>query len=297
MSKEVNNYIDKFYLYLKTIRKYSDNTIKAYLNDIYEFTDIVKKVDKITEKDVGKYLTYLYEENKLSKSSIGRKLSSIRSFYNYLVKQDMVDENYFKDVNNPKKNMVLPKFIKDNDINKLFNVCMKDDKVVRRDRLIIELLYSTGIRVSELINIKLSDINFNSNEIMIMGKGSKERIVIFSDTCKEALNNFIKDGRNKLFKFSSDYLFIGKSNGHISSKCVRDIINKIRIKAMVEEKVTPHIFRHTFATDMLNNGADLVSVKELLGHESLNTTSIYTHLTNEQIKKIYDNAHPRAKKE
>ena len=176
-------------------------------------------------------------------------------------------------------------------------VCNGDNPILERDRLIVELLYSTGIRVSELINIKLSDINFYNNEIKILGKGSKERIVIFNSTCREALNKFITDGRRKLYKKDSEYLFIGRNNGHISSKYVRDIINKIKVKAGVEGKVSPHVFRHTFATDMLNNGADLVSVKDLLGHESLNTTSIYTHVTNEQIKKVYEMAHPRAKKE
>ncbi len=291
------NYIDMFYLYLKTNKKYSMNTINAYLRDIEEFTDFINKVINITDEDISLYLAHLYNDNKLSKSSISRKLSSLRTFYNFLVKEGIIEYNYFVNINNPKKGLVLPKFINEKDITDIFDVCMGDDPILERDRLIIEILYSTGIRVSELINIKLSDINFYNNEIKILGKGSKERIVIFNDTCKDALNKFIKEGRKKLYKKDSEYLFIGRNNGHISSKYVRDIINKIKVKAGIDGKISPHVFRHTFATDMLNNGADLVSVKDLLGHESLNTTSIYTHVTNEQIKKVYEMAHPRAKKE
>lgn len=291
------NYIDMFYLYLKTNKKYSMNTINAYLRDIEEFTDFINKVINITDEDISLYLAHLYNDNKLSKSSISRKLSSLRTFYNFLVKEGIIEYNYFVNINNPKKGLVLPKFINEKDITDIFDVCMGDDPILERDRLIIEILYSTGIRVSELINIKLSDINFYNNEIKILGKGSKERIVIFNDTCRDALNKFIKEGRKKLYKKDSEYLFIGRNNGHISSKYVRDIINKIKVKAGVDGKISPHVFRHTFATDMLNNGADLVSVKDLLGHESLNTTSIYTHVTNEQIKKVYEMAHPRAKKE
>lgn len=291
------NYIDMFYLYLKTNKKYSMNTINAYLRDIEEFTDFINKVINITDEDISLYLAHLYNDNKLSKSSISRKLSSLRTFYNFLVKEGIIENNYFVNINNPKKGLVLPKFINEKDITDIFDVCMGDDPILERDRLIIEILYSTGIRVSELINIKLSDINFYNNEIKILGKGNKERIVIFNDTCRDALNKFIKEGRKKLYKKDSEYLFIGRNNGHISSKYVRDIINKIKVKAGVDGKISPHVFRHTFATDMLNNGADLVSVKDLLGHESLNTTSIYTHVTNEQIKKVYEMAHPRAKKE
>ena len=291
------NYIDMFYLYLKTNKKYSMNTINAYLRDIEEFTDFINKVINITDEDISLYLAHLYNDNKLSKSSISRKLSSLRTFYNFLVKEGIIEYNYFVNINNPKKGLVLPKFINEKDITDIFDVCMGDDPILERDRLIIEILYSTGIRVSELINIKLSDINFYNNEIKILGKGSKERIVIFNNTCREALYNFINNGRKELYKNDTGYLFIGRNNGHISSKYVRDIINKIKVKAGVEGKISPHVFRHTFATDMLNNGADLVSVKDLLGHESLNTTSIYTHVTNEQIKKVYEMAHPRAKKE
>lgn len=297
MQKEIVYYIDKFYLYLKTNKKYSNNTINAYLSDIEEFTDFTNKGINITFEDISSYLSYLYNDLKLSKSSIGRKLSSLRSFYNYLVKESFINYNYFSDVSNPKKGLVLPKFINEKDMSNIMDVCMGDNPILERDRLIVELLYSTGIRVSELINIKLNDINFYNNEIKILGKGSKERIVIFNNTCREALYNFINNGRKALYKNDTGYLFIGRNNGHISSKYVRDIINKIKVKAGVEGKISPHVFRHTFATDMLNNGADLVSVKDLLGHESLNTTSIYTHVTNEQIKKVYEMAHPRAKKE
>ena len=162
-----------------------------------------------------------------------------------------------------------------------------------RDKLILELLFVTGIRVSELVNIKINDINLYNREIKIFGKGSKERIVIFSTNCLNNLNNYLKE-RDKINKKNSNYLILNKNGGKISTTSIRNILNKIKLISGAKTKITPHMLRHTFATDMLNNGADLVSVKKLLGHESLDTTSIYTHVTNEQVKKIYENAHPRA---
>lgn len=297
MQKEVEENIDKFYYYLKHQKKYSENTITAYIKDITYFYEYLKCDIKLNNDDISKYLVHLYNDLKLSKSSIGRKLSSLRSFYNYLLREEIININYFEDVSNPKKPLLLPKYLKDDEVNKIFSVCMNNDNISIRDRVIIELLYSSGIRVSELVNIKLLDINFKDKEIKVLGKGEKERIVMFNDSCMEALKIFINEVRPKIYKKENGYLFIGRNNGHMSAKSIRDILNKIRIKAGLEEGLHPHLFRHTFATDMLNNGADLVSVKELLGHESLNTTSIYTHVSDEHIRKIYDMAHPRAKKE
>jgi len=164
----------------------------------------------------------------------------------------------------------------------------------QRNLLIIRMLYATGVRVSELVNIKLSDINISDRTIKILGKGSKERIVVFGNNTKETLNLYLKDGRNKLNVSNVNYLFLNKNGNKLSDRYVRNIINDIIFKASIQLHVSPHMLRHTFATDMLNNGADLVSVKDLLGHESLNTTSIYTHVSDDKIKEIYNKAHPRA---
>lgn len=288
-------YINDFIEYLKIIKKYSEYTMENYrkdIEDLYYFMD--GNILDISHDDVSNYLAYLYD-NKLNRNSISRHLSSIRSFYNYLIHEDIVKVNYFKEISNPKKSKSLPRYIRDNDLEKMFLVFNLEDKLEQRNSLILEMLYATGIRVSELVNIKIKDINFYDNTIKILGKGSKERIVIYGSFCADALNRYLNDGRQKLLKTENDYLFLNKDGGKITERAIRKILNKIIDKASLDIHISPHMLRHTFATDMLNSGADLVSVKELLGHESLNTTSIYTHVSQEQIKKIYEMAHPRAK--
>ena len=240
-------------------------------------------------------MKYLYSLN-ISKNSISRKLSSIRGLYNYLVREDMVKDNYFNRINNPKKDEYLPKFLKDEEANKIFEVCKYDTPINQRNSVIIELLYATGIRVSELVNIKISDIDINERTIKVVGKGSKERMVIFNNHTKKAIEIYLNDGYHEFNKLSSGYLILNKDGNKLSERYIRNIINKLVTKAGLDIKISPHTFRHTFATDMLEDGSDLMTVKELLGHESLNTTSIYTHVTNEQIRKVYEMAHPRAKK-
>ena len=282
-------YLDDYITYIKSNKRYSVYTINNYYKDIIDFINYLDKVDylKIKDEDVVYYLEYLYNQ-KYNKNSISRKLSSLRSFYNYLVNNDIIAYNYFNNHKNPKKDKILPKYIKDEDLELMFS---KTKNI--RDKLILESLFVTGIRVSELVNIKINDINLYNREIKIFGKGSKERIVIFSTNCLNNLNNYLKE-RDKIDKKNSNYLILNKNGGKISTTSIRNILNKIKLISGAKTKITPHMLRHTFATDMLNNGADLVSVKKLLGHESLDTTSIYTHVTNEQVKKVYENAHPRA---
>ena len=164
----------------------------------------------------------------------------------------------------------------------------------KRNLLIIRMLYATGVRVSELINIKLSDINSSERTIRILGKGSKERIVVFGNNTQEALDDYLKYGRSEVDIHDSEYVFLNKDGNRLSARYIRKIIDDIIFKASITMHVSPHMLRHTFATGMLNNGADLVSVKDLLGHESLNTTSIYTHVSDDKIREIYNKAHPRA---
>ena len=274
-------YINKYLEYLKVVKKYSGNSFINILDIDY---DTVKE-----------YMKYLYSLN-ISKNSISRKLSSIRGLYNYLVREDMVKDNYFNRINNPKKDKYLPKFLKDEEANKIFEVCKYDTPINQRNSVIIELLYATGIRVSELVNIKISDIDINERTIKVVGKGSKERMVIFNNHTKKAIEIYLNDGYHEFNKLSSGYLILNKDGNKLSERYIRNIINKLVTKAGLDIKISPHTFRHTFATDMLEDGSDLMTVKELLGHESLNTTSIYTHVTNEQIRKVYEMAHPRAKR-
>lgn len=288
-------YIDDFLEYLYIIKKHSEHTINNYKIDLIDFLEFNKKSVKNVDKDiVNKYMQYLYDKN-VSRATISRKLSSLRSFYNYLYKNDIVSKNYFSNIKNPKKENSLPKFVKDIDIDKMFNIPDIRNAIGQRNLLIIRMLYATGVRVSELVNIKLSDIDINERTILIFGKGSKERLVVFGNNTKEILLLYLNNGRYKLTKKDTDYLFLNKDGDKLSDRYVRKILDDIIVKASITMHVSPHMLRHTFATDMLNNGADLVSVKDLLGHESLNTTSIYTHVSDDKIREIYNMAHPRAK--
>ena len=291
-------YINEFVEYLEVIKKCSDYTIDNYEKDIIEFNNYLEdnkyKINKIDYDIVKKYLVYLYDK-KLSRSSISRKLSSLRSFYKFLENEYNISNDYFSDINNPKKEKSLPKFIKDSDLDKMFLSINKDTVLGQRNLLILELLYASGIRVSELVNLKLSDFNLYERSIKILGKGNKERIVYYGSFCEDALDLYLNNSRKELNKHNSSYLLLNKNGNKISERQIRNILNDIILKSSVDMHISPHMLRHTFATDMLNNGADLVSVKELLGHESLDTTSIYTHITDEKIRKIYDLAHPRAK--
>ena len=292
-------YIDKYLEYLKVERKYSNKTILSYKDDLIEYNEFLgnnfTNILNIDMNIVNNYMKYLYDR-KITKSSISRKLSSIRGLYNYLVREDIIKENHFNKIQNPKRELYLPKFLKDEELDKIFSVCNSNNPTEERDTLIIELLYATGVRVSELGNIKIKDINREEKLIKVLGKGNKERMVIYNNHTKKALDTYLKDGYNYFNKKSSEYLILNKNGNKLSERYIREIINKKVSQASLDIKISPHTLRHTFATDILENGADLMTVKELLGHESLNTTSIYTHITNEQIKKTYNLAHPRAKK-
>lgn len=288
-------YILDFLEYLSVIKKQTDNTIRNYKIDLLDFLEFNDNNILNVNKDiVNKYMKNLYDKN-ISKSTISRRLTSLRGFYNYLYKNDIVLKNYFIGIKNPKKEHSLPKLVKDIDVDKMFDVPNINNPLGQRNLLIIRILYSTGIRVSELINIKLLDIDITQRTIKILGKGNKERIVVFGYHTKEILELYLKSGRYRLNKNNSEYLILNKDGDKLSDRYIRKIIDDIIFKASIEMHVSPHMLRHTFATVMLNNGCDLVSVKDLLGHESLNTTSIYTHVSDDKIKEIYNKAHPRAK--
>lgn len=288
------NYIDKFLEYLKSVKKHSDNTIISYQDDLKELASVLNNnIIDINEDDIKKYLNYLYDKS-YNKNTISRKLSGVRSFYNYLYNHDVIKTNYFTDVHNPKKIRSLPHYLKTSEIDKVLDNTNEVTLYGERNKLIVELLYVTGLRVSELVNIKLKDIDKYNKSIKILGKGSKERIVYYEDNCSELLDKYLNNTRKELDKSNSEYLLLNKFGNKLSTRMIRNILNDLTIGTSIEH-IYPHMIRHTFATTMLNNGADLMTVKELLGHESINTTSIYTHVTNEQIRKVFDSCHPRAK--
>ena len=288
--KEILGYLN----YLQVVKKYSDCTILGYKEDLLELYDFKNDILKYSEEEVRDYLEYLYSRG-LSRNTISRKLSSIRSFYRYMEDEGKIFQNYFKEVSNPKKKSLLPKYARDSDLEKMFHAFSLDDALGQRNALVLEMLYATGVRVSELVNICVGDINLYDKTIHILGKGRKERVVFFGSYCEDVLRKYLNDGYLKLNQKQSKYLFLNKNGEKLSSRYVRKIIDMAVLKCGVDYHISPHTLRHTFATDMLNNGADLMTVKELLGHSSVNTTGIYTHVSNERLRNVYEFAHPRGK--
>lgn len=296
------NNLDKFIVYLKVEKNYSVNTIKSYEIDIREYLDYCDKTNlniyEMIYKDVKSYLSYLFSMD-YTATTISRHISALRTFYAYLYSNKLVNKNIFKFISLPKKEKRLPKYMTNEDIKLVFDIPDISSPIGQRNRLVLELLYGTGIRVSELCNIKLGDIDFDNKTIIITGKGNKERIVCYGDVCEEILELYLNEGRIILLNNKhNDYLIIGayKKDVHISVRSVEAIISNIIKTASIKKKISPHTFRHTFATHLLNEGCDILIVKELLGHSSLDTTGIYTHLSNEKLRSVYLNSHPRAKK-
>ena len=279
----------KFLDYLKYERGFSDYTIKSYRIDLKEFYDFAKE-ENIDIDLVRKYLRELYEK-KYSNRSISRKVSSLKSYFKYLESEGIVKDNFMRLISNPKIEKTLPNYLNYEDLEKLLDFPDKNNKYGLRDALILEMLYSSGIRVSELSNMKVKDIDFNEKKILILGKGNKERYVYFGSKCMNLLNKYLEfDHRD------SPYLLIGKRTEKLNEREIRSIVTETAKKAGISVHVTPHTLRHTYATHMLNDGADLKSVGDLLGHESLSTTQIYTHVSNERLRQVYLSAHPRAHK-
>lgn len=296
MNREIDNFID----YLKNERNYSDYTINNYYKDLIDYSLFLDnnnlKFDKMDYKKCIDYLRYLDGRN-LKRTSISRKLSSLRTFYKYLVLNNKSDNNPFMLVSSPKKEKRIPKFINYENIEEIFKMPDINTEVGQRERVILEILYSSGVRVSELVSIKLNDIDFSEKTIVITGKGNKERMVSFGDYAKDAIDLYIKDGRKKLLgDIKSDYLIVGHNKESLTTRRVEQIIDDIIKHTSIKLNITPHVFRHTFATHLLDQGCDLIVVQELLGHTSLSSTEIYTHVSNEQIRNVYLNAHPRSKR-
>ena len=290
----------KFIEELKFEKKYSDLTINGYLKDLDLFLEFInennkKKYSEINYDDIRKYINYLYIL-KYNNKTISRHISSLRSFFKYLKVNNIIESNPMLLISNPKLEKKLPKYLNFNEIEKLLNVYDNNNYIGIRNSLILEMLYSTGIRVSEMTNIKIIDISLSEKSIKISGKGNKDRIVYFGSRCNELLNVYLKNSYNKLNINNLNYLLLSKTGKKISDREIRKVVEEAAKLSHIEMRISPHVLRHTFATHMLNEGADLRSVQELLGHENLSTTQIYTHLTNEKIRKVYLNAHPRARR-
>lgn len=295
--KIVDDYLD----YLCYEKNYSNNTIINYNDDICEYLDYVDSEGldfrNILYSDIRFYLMYLKDTKKDNNSSIDRKLSAIRGFYKYLANNKVVKNNVFSLVSGPKKSKRLPRFFEYNELEELFDACDLGTSLGQRDRLLLEMLYATGVRVSELVNIKVSDIDEDGHSILVLGKGNKERYVTYGDYCSEILVLYLSDGYLKLNTNKSCYLFLNNNGGNLTDRGVRYILDRIIKHTSIQKNISPHMIRHSFATHLLNEGADLLSVQKLLGHESIKATQIYTHVTTDRLKEVYFRSFPRAKKD
>lgn len=297
--------IDLFLEHLEWDLKYSKETINSYKHDIESFYQFIfSQGFDIKDVDLGLIRNYLSTqiENGISKRTCARRIACLRNYFNFLMRKNYVKTNYFLFISAPKKEIRYPDALYLEQIELLFKKNReRTDELQKRDQAIIELLYASGVRVSELINIKLCDIDMKNRNIRILGKGNKERIVMFSKSCQQTLMDYLLGSRDQLLAknkidYNVEYLFLNQFGKQLSSRGVEYILKEIQDKAGIQLGLHPHLFRHTFATHLLEGGADLRVIQELLGHSSINTTQVYTHVTEEAMKYQYNASHPRAKK-
>lgn len=294
-------WLDQYISYLQIEKNSSIHTIRNYKRDILDFKQFMKKYHithfkEVTRSDVRHFLTVLYEK-KYARKSVSRMISSLRSFFTFHMREKNIEDNVFSTVFLPKSENRLPTFLYEKEIDELFASLTGDRPLDQRDKALIELLYATGIRVSECAGLQLEDIDFGVGTAFIVGKGRKERYVPIGSFALEALEIYIKDGRMNLVKKNSidtKALFLNYRGGPLSDRSIRTIIRKKMEQVAYNKRLRPHDLRHTFATHLLNNGADLRVVQELLGHENLSTTQIYTHVTKDRLRDVYQQHHPRA---
>ena len=326
-STTIQNFLD----YLKFERRFSEHTAKCYGADLTQFSGFLVSASETSHMDnepisssdhhgdsatavamavkpkvdelllsagtdaVRAYLAFL-NEKQYSKATIARKLATLRSFYKFLVKRNQLTSNPVVAVRTPKQDKKLPRFLDYEEVKKLLDTPSLDNWLGARDRAIMETLYSTGIRVSELVALNMDDVDFMGEVVHVRGKGKKERIAPIGSSALQVIQHYM-EYRNKRAQnnvnFDSKVLFVNKHGRRLSTRSVRRKMDKYLKMAGLDPAISPHTLRHSFATHMLNNGADLRSVQELLGHQSLSTTQVYTHLTTTKLKDVYENAHPR----
>ena len=286
--------INKFIEYLLIDKKYSENTIKSYTNDLKKFNKFNKKqINNIKEQDIKNYIKYLNKENE-DVRTISHNISTLRSFYKFLLIEKIIKENPMEYIELPKAKKTLPKALTIEEVDNLLDIKPKN-AFSYRNKAMLELMYSSGLRVSELINVKMHDIDISNCIIRIMGKGSKERIVPLGDYAIKYIEIYLKEYREKLIKKEiNDYLFLNNHGKQMTRQGFFKILKQLAKEKNIKTVFSPHTLRHSFATHLLNGGADLRSIQEMLGHENISTTQIYTHISKEKLKENYDNFHPHA---
>ena len=310
--KDIENlmfFVDKYLYYEEVILGKSSNTIRSYRRDILQFMEHIDEYEEIrTFEDVEmltirSFIAYLNSDERLkkkknakvvSKRSINRKISALRTFFKYLQEKKVIQTNKVMYVNMPKFEKELPNVLSKDDLNKMRSVINTEKITGIRDRLIIELLYSSGIRASELINLNEYVIDFNEREMRIVGKGDKERITFFSRNAKKWLEKYIEEKKKEYKNYSKEILITNSKGKKLTTRSLRRLISNHATEAGLQKEVTPHVFRHSFATELLNNGVDIRYLQELLGHSSISTTQVYTHVSKSFLRSIYMSTHPFA---
>lgn len=302
MNETSKKYLNNFKLYIEVERNYSMHTVKAYVSDIMGFLIWLndKDIKDVTYKNIKEFLLFIQKFN-YSKTTTARKIASVRTFFRFLYRERIIEANPAAGIHAPKRGKSLPNFLTEREMEQILNNVKIETPAGYRNRAILELLYATGMRVSELSGLNFEDLNLDNNEIRVLGKGQKERIVLVSNRAKEFLNTYLKTARFMIFPEEknkvpkdTDPVFINKTGYRLQTQSVRIAIKEVVKSIQLPKDVTPHVFRHSFATKLLENGADLRIVQELLGHSSISNTQIYTHVTTERLKQAYNMAHPRA---
>lgn len=293
--------LENFRTYILVEKNFSKHTAKAYCSDILDFLLWIGDTDvgEVTLAKVREYLHFIQKFN-YKKNTIARKIASLRTFYKFLYREKRSDSNPAMSLNAPKRAKSLPKFLTPFEVEQILNNINIETPAGFRNKAILELLWATGMRVSELSGLNFEDLNLEENEIRVFGKGAKERIILVTDRAKSFLERYIKTARPIIAKGytvsenEDSPVFINSTGFRLQTQSIRKAINEVVNKIQLPKHVTPHVFRHSFATHLIENGADLRVVQELLGHASISNTQIYTHISSQHLKEVYNEAHPRA---
>lgn len=288
-------YVEDYLLFLKTEKKLGDNTINSYMLDLEDFFKTFNgSIESCTKKDI---LAYISSINGLEVSTVNRHISSLKSFFNYLVDESIIKVSPMEEVSSLKKTKKLPKYLSISEVNKLLNIPLNSE-FDYRNKAMLELMYATGLRVSELVSIEYSNIDFENSIIRINGKGKKERIIPLGEVASYYLKVYLSDYRSKLLKRNThNQVFLNNHGKPITRQGFNYILENIRELTGIEKEITPHVLRHSFATHLLEGGADIRSIQEMLGHENISTTNIYTEVVNDVLRSNYEMYHNRSHKE
>lgn len=288
-------YVEDYLLFLKTEKKLGDNTINSYMLDLEDFFKTFNgSIESCTKKDI---LTYISSINGLEVNTVNRHISSLKSFFNYLVDESIIKVSPMEEVSSLKKAKKLPKYLSISEVNKLLNIPLNSE-FDYRNKAMLELMYATGLRVSELVSIEYSNIDFENSIIRINGKGKKERIIPLGEVASYYLKVYLSDYRSKLLKRNTyNQVFLNNHGKPITRQGFNYILENIRELTGITKEITPHVLRHSFATHLLEGGADIRSIQEMLGHENISTTNIYTEVVNDVLRSNYEMYHNRSHKE